>query len=64
MLVQKHGKKWSYISRAIDGRNENMVKNRYNSLLKKLMKNKKISGWSEHNKQIIQNFLQNIHSRK
>jgi hypothetical protein len=34
--MHTHGKKWSKISRSMIGRNENMVKNRYNALLRKL----------------------------
>ncbi len=35
-LVRMNGNKWSKISRFLAGRNENMVKNRYKSLMRKL----------------------------
>ncbi len=34
--VRIHGKKWSKISQSLVGRNENMVKNRFKSLMRKL----------------------------
>lgn len=35
-IVLKKGKKWSYISKKLDGRTENQVKNRYKSLINKI----------------------------
>ena len=34
-LVLEKGKKWSEIAKILNGRNENSVKNRFNSILKK-----------------------------
>lgn len=34
--VLKKGKRWSYISKKLEGRTENQVKNRYKSLINKI----------------------------
>lgn len=36
-VVLKKGKKWSYISKKLEGRTENQVKNRYKSLINKIL---------------------------
>lgn len=65
------GKKWSEIARALEGRNENAVKNRFNSLLKreKFLKDEVISElsyWSEDKTQKDTNsvILQKIIEKK
>jgi hypothetical protein len=45
--MRTYSMKWSKIARAMAGRNENMVKNRYNSLLRKLRKSAYASAYSE-----------------
>jgi len=35
-LYMNHGSKWSYFSVRIKGRSENMIKNRFNSFIKKV----------------------------
>ena len=37
-LVEINGKKWSFVSKHLDGRTENQVKNRYIAILKKSLK--------------------------
>jgi len=38
-----HGKKWSYFSIRLKGRSENMIKNRFNSFIKKVYDLEKIT---------------------
>ena len=38
ICAKQNGKKWSDIAKTLSGRNENGVKNRFNSLMKKCKK--------------------------
>ena len=48
-LQQKYGNRWSDISKKLEGRNENSVKNRWKSLCKKSVKKKSHDTMSERN---------------
>lgn len=55
--IKELGKKWSAISKMFSGRRtQHMIKNRYNSLLKKWKKN----NWRLSEDQLVKKMLQNV----
>ena len=55
--VKELGKKWSAISKMFSGRRtQHMIKNRYNSLLKKWKKN----NWRLSEDQLVKKMIQNV----